>query len=72
MKKLFFAALVAVAAVGGAYAQTYIGVNTPNTQYDCSGDGQLCKEYIQEDVQLDGQGTVLSPNQLPDNEFIRL
>ena len=40
MKKLFFSALVAVVAVGGAYAQTYRNAPTQGSAtdfFDCSG-----------------------------------
>jgi|GEM_PF-2316981 len=48
MKKLFFAAFVAVVAVGGALstqANTYIGLTT-DKEYNCNGDQTICSEII--------------------------
>lgn len=74
MKKLFFTALVAVVAVGGAYAQQYTYINGATTiNFDCAGGPASCE------ASLPSGGTVfqntpsgpveINRSQLPQLEF---
>lgn len=73
MKKLFFTALVAVVAVGGAFAQTYR--NTPvagqpqTKQFTCEGeDAPTCGSTYSQIYLLDG--TPVTPGAAPYLETI--
>jgi hypothetical protein len=46
MKKLFFTALVAVAAVGGAYATTYYLDSPTGSPFQCDANGSDCISTI--------------------------
>lgn len=77
MKKLFFTALVAVVAVGGALsvnATTYYYPTAPNAPIACEGGDINCELHIEQTLGLStvqtvqgSQASEISTDDIPDN-----